>query len=126
MRAAPTGETRATRGDEPMSNLPRPTTATRDAPQKGHSGVPAVVYGVKSTEDPNGSIPTQLAQCRERAEAEGRLVVEAYDEAARSGYSGSRGPQLEAAKAHAARLAAEHGEAELWVQHSDRLARGDG
>jgi hypothetical protein len=23
-------------------------------------------------------------------------------------------------------LASEHGEAELWVQHSDRLARGDG
>src|SRR4029453_18557471 len=29
-------------------------------------------------------------------------------------------------KDHALRLAAEHGACHLWVQHSDRLARGDG
>src|SRR6185437_3931308 len=38
----------------------------------------------------------------------------------------SRGPKLAEALREAEALAGEHDGAELWVQHSDRLARGDG
>jgi DNA invertase Pin-like site-specific DNA recombinase len=60
------------------------------------------------------------------AAREGWEVVAEYADNAASAYSGSRGPELAAAKQHAARLAAEQGTAVLVVQHSDRLARGDG
>jgi len=85
----------------------------------------AVLYAAKSTADPRGSIPTQLAECRAAAEREGREVVAEYSDEGKSAYSGSRGPGLEAARAHAERLRADGGDVELWVQHSDRLARGD-
>jgi DNA invertase Pin-like site-specific DNA recombinase len=85
-----------------------------------------VLYAAKSTADVAGSIPTQLEDCRKLAEANGwTVVIEATDEGY-SAFSGSRGPGLVRAKAEAARLAAEHGECHLIVQHSDRLARGDG
>ena len=77
----------------------------------------AILYAAKSTEDRRGSIPTQLADCRAAAEAEGRGVV-AQSAAA---HKGNRGPGLERAMAHAERAGAE-----LRVQHSDQLARGDG
>lgn len=48
-----------------------------------------------------------------------------HDEAV-SAYSRNRGGGLERAWEHAECAAREHGRAELWVQHSDRLARGDG
>src|SRR4051794_1167111 len=90
------------------------------------SGLPCVIYAAKSTDDARGSIPTQLADCRTAIEREGhrRVVAEQADEAA-SAFRGNRGPGLAAAKA-TARRAAKGGAAELWVQHSDRLARGDG
>jgi DNA invertase Pin-like site-specific DNA recombinase len=87
----------------------------------GKSNTPAVLYAAKSTADPRGSIPTQLADCRAAAEAEGREIVDEYSDEAASAYSGNRGPGLVKARQHAERLGAE-----LWVQHSDRLARGDG
>jgi hypothetical protein len=61
------------------------------------------------------------------AEAEGgrRVLAERWDENA-SAYTGNRGPGLADAKRLAIEAAAEYGRAELWVQHSDRLARGDG
>jgi DNA invertase Pin-like site-specific DNA recombinase len=89
--------------------------------------IPCVVYAAKSTTDIRGSIPGQLHDCREalvRAE-ERWFVAEYFDEAA-SAFSGNRGPQLADAMCHAEELAREHGIAELWAQHSDRLARGDG
>ena len=91
------------------------------------SEVPCVIYAAKSTDDVRGSIDTQLADARAAIEREGgrRMVAEHTDEAA-SAYRGNRGPGLAAAKRDAMRLATEHGAAELWVQHSDRLARGDG
>ncbi len=49
-----------------------------------------------------------------------------YSDEAVSAYSANRGPGLADAMAHASELAREQGECELWVQHSDRLARGDG
>ncbi len=88
--------------------------------------IPAVVYGAKSTEDKHESIPTQLDQCRQMAEREGGRVVYKDDDEGFSAYKGNRGPGLERAKQAAIGLAAEHGEAMLVVQHSDRLARGAG
>ena len=82
---------------------------------------PAIIYAAKSTEDKHGSIPTQLGDCRRTAEAEGQNVEAEYSDEAASGYSGNRGPELARALDHAERIGAE-----LWVQHSDRLARGDG
>jgi hypothetical protein len=55
-----------------------------------------------------------------------RCVIEAFKEEAVSAFSGNRGAALEDAMRVTASLAADHGAAELWVQHSDRLARGDG
>ena len=81
----------------------------------------AVLYAAKSTADPRGSIPTQLADCRAAAEVEGREIAAKYSDEAASAYKGNRGEGLTAAKNHAIRLGSE-----LWVQHSDRLARGDG
>jgi DNA invertase Pin-like site-specific DNA recombinase len=85
--------------------------------------VPAVIYAAKSTEDVRGSVPGQLADCRQAIAP--RTAPEFSDEGA-SAYHGNRGQGLTDAKDAAIRLAAEHGACELWVQHSDRLARGDG
>ncbi len=86
----------------------------------------AVSYGAKSTLDARGSIPTQFADNRGMAEREGWEIVDEYSDEAFSAWRGNRGPGLEQAMAHAERIAAEHGRSILVVQHSDRLARGDG
>src|SRR5215218_2795945 len=87
---------------------------------------PAVVYGAKSTTDEHGSIPTQHKQGRELAEHAGLDVGDRlYKDEAASAFKGNRGPGLAAAMAEAERLAG-RGECALIVQHSDRLARGDG
>jgi hypothetical protein len=90
-------------------------------------GIPCVAYAAKSTEDRRGSILEQLRECRERVEGDPRrrLVAEYSDEAL-SAYHRDRGPGLRDATQHAEDLAEEYGVAELWAQHSDRLARGDG
>lgn len=85
-----------------------------------------VVYGAKSTQDPRGSVPTQLADCRQMAEREGWTVVGEYSDVAASAFKGDRGPGLVQAREHAARVAAEDGGCVLLAQHSDRFARGDG
>jgi hypothetical protein len=91
------------------------------------AGVGCVVYAAKSTEDRRGSIAEQLRECREAIDGDPRrLFVAAYSDEAVSGYRRDRGPGLADALAHAEDLAAERGVAELWAQHSDRLARGDG
>ena len=81
----------------------------------------AIIYAAKSTKDPKGSIPTQLADCRKLAEGEGSPVAAEYQDEAKSAYHGSRGDGLARARAHAERIAP----CVLIVQHSDRLARGD-
>jgi DNA invertase Pin-like site-specific DNA recombinase len=86
----------------------------------------AIIYAAKSTKDPKGSIPTQLADCRKLAEDEGHPVAAEYQDEAKSAYHGSRGDGLARARAHAERIAADKGACVLIVQHSDRLARGDG
>jgi DNA invertase Pin-like site-specific DNA recombinase len=82
----------------------------------------AVVYAAKSTADEKGSIPTQLSDGRERAGRGGWSVAGEYKDEAKSAHHGSRGPGLEEAMAHAERIAP----CVFIVQHSDRLARGDG
>jgi DNA invertase Pin-like site-specific DNA recombinase len=90
--------------------------------------VPAVIYAAKSTPDEKGSTADQIAQVRKRLdEIGGREVVgKPFDEENVSAYHGNRGPELEAAITAAIAAADEHGEAELWVFHSSRLARGSG
>jgi DNA invertase Pin-like site-specific DNA recombinase len=91
-----------------------------------YSAAPAVLYGAKSTEDLHGSLGTQQADCRALAEREGLEVVAEFADEAVSAYSGDRGTGLVDAMAKCEELAARRGEAALIVQHSDRLARGDG
>jgi DNA invertase Pin-like site-specific DNA recombinase len=90
-------------------------------------GIPCVIYAAKSTEDRRGSIPEQLRECREAIEADPRrCLIAEYSDEAFSAYRRDRGPGLRDAIQHAEDLAVEHGIAELWAQHSDRIARGDG
>jgi DNA invertase Pin-like site-specific DNA recombinase len=90
--------------------------------------IPAVIYGVKSSPDEKESVADQHRITREAIEREGGRTIdgEPFGEANQSGYRKERGPQLEAAMTAAVAAAAGHGEAELWVWHSSRLARGDG
>src|SRR5262249_13987743 len=89
--------------------------------------VPAVLYAAKSTADKHKSIPTQLEDCRKKAEEEGWEVVGEFHDEGFSAYSGNRGPDLEKAKRAAAEAAEEHGAVcALIAQHSDRFARGAG
>jgi DNA invertase Pin-like site-specific DNA recombinase len=90
------------------------------------SAAPAVLYAAKSTEDLRGSIGTQQADCRALAEREGLEVVAEFTDESVSAYSGDRGSGLVEAMATCEELGAERGEAALIIQHSDRLARGDG
>jgi DNA invertase Pin-like site-specific DNA recombinase len=87
--------------------------------------IPAVIYGVKSSPDERETVKDQHRIIRETIGDDSR-IVHTFGEANQSGYRKERGPQLEAAMQAAIEAAAEHGEAELWVWHSSRLARGDG
>jgi site-specific DNA recombinase len=89
--------------------------------------IPCVAYAAKSSPDEKDSTGSQLEAVREAIEkAGGRTLVQEFHEENVSGYKGERGRALESAMTAARKLAAEHGEAELWVWHSSRLARGDG
>jgi len=89
--------------------------------------IPCVIYAAKSSQDVRGSIPAQLAELRQAiAEDARRGVVAQYIDEAFSGYRRDRGPGLQEAIEHCEDLVADQGVAELWAQHSDRLARGDG
>jgi DNA invertase Pin-like site-specific DNA recombinase len=94
---------------------------------EGAIPLPCVVYAAKSTEDLRGSLITQLEDCVRAIDvAGGRRIAGRYQDEAVSGFSRSRGDGLAAAMNLSATLAGSSGSAELWVQHSDRLARGDG
>ena len=90
--------------------------------------IPAVIYAAKSSPDPKDSVASQITATRAKLDALGgrSLVAEPFSEENVSGYRRSRGPKLAAAMATAKAAAAEHGQAELWVFHSTRLARGSG
>src|SRR6266571_3857650 len=94
--------------------------------QPDRTSVPAVIYAAKSTDDKHGSIPTQLADCRAMANRERWEVVGEYHDEGKSAFHGNRGSGLAAAKEHAAAVARDDGACVLVVQHSNRLARGDG
>lgn len=87
---------------------------------------PAILYAAKSTADVNASIPAQLAEGQGLAEADGWSVVGEFSDENKSAFTGNRGDELTRAQRLAEELAAEHGECALFIQHSDRLARGDG
>ncbi len=89
---------------------------------------PAVIYGVKSSLDEKESVADQHRLVLAAIEKEGgrQVIAEPFGEANASGYRKERGQELEAAMTTAVDAANEHGEAELWVWHSSRLARGDG
>lgn len=94
--------------------------------------IPCVVYAARSREDDRSdeqkSTTSQTEEVRAKVDAlGGRRVVGAFAESGQSGFHSERGPELVAAVA-AAKAAAKSfdGEAELWVFHSSRLARGDG
>lgn len=82
---------------------------------------PAILYAAKSTKDEKGSNATQLADGEAFAKAAGMPVEGCYADENESAYHGNRGPELEAALNHAERVGGS-----VIVQHSDRLARGDG
>jgi hypothetical protein len=90
--------------------------------------LPAVVYAAKSSPDERDSIETQVAEVAAAVEREGgrQIMGEPHAEQNVSAFRGERGPALEAAMAAAEQAAEGHGEAELWVWHSSRLARGSG
>jgi Homing endonuclease associated repeat/Recombinase/Resolvase, N terminal domain len=72
-------------------------------------------------------MPTQRMDCLSAIKGRGgRKVLGHFSDEAVSAYSRSRGSGLAEALDKAASLATEGDGAELWVQHSDRLARGDG
>jgi Resolvase, N terminal domain len=79
----------------------------------------AVVYAAKSTEDKHGSIPTQLENCRRRAEREGWQVVAEFSDEAFSAYGGNPSPRLERTKALAAETAAKSGRCIVIAQDAD-------
>ena len=99
-----------------------------DKTGKGLTQIPCIVYAAKSSPDEQGSIPSQLADCAAAIEHQlGRFQYgESQSDENASAYKGNRGPGLAEAKRLAVEAAERHGQAELWVQHSDRLARGDG
>jgi hypothetical protein len=91
--------------------------------------LPCVIYAVKSSPDDKDSISTQLAQCRAAVASEGglrALEADPFFEDNASGSRANRGPQLEAALRAVKDAAERDGEAELWVWHTSRLARGSG
>jgi DNA invertase Pin-like site-specific DNA recombinase len=106
-----------------MPSLPKPSDRQAD-----NAGAlkPAVIYAAKSTDDPRGSIPTQVANSEALCVRDGLTVVGTYSDEAKSAYHGSRGEGLVQAREHAEKLAAKHGSCAIVVQHTDRLARGDG
>ena len=86
-----------------------------------------MVYGVKSSPDEKGAVADQHRQIIEAIErASGSEVIGTFGEENESGYGKSRGPELERAMQTAIDAATGDGEAELWVWHPSRLARGTG
>jgi Resolvase, N terminal domain len=89
--------------------------------------IPAIIYAAKSTADVHGSIQTQIEDCLAAIEREGQfLYAEPLVDEGFSAYKCNRGPRLAEAKRLAIEAAERHGDAHLWSQHSDRVARGDG
>lgn len=89
--------------------------------------IPVVYIGIESGRAGAESPESQLRAIAKHPPAtEGRVCVGTFKESGKTGYKGERGPELERAIAAAKDAAAEQGQAELWVYHSSRAARGDG
>jgi DNA invertase Pin-like site-specific DNA recombinase len=89
--------------------------------------IPVVLYGSRSEPDERGSIPDQIEAARGKVVREGgRVVMGEFEDNGFSGYSKSRGPDLQAAMNLAAQLGRPDVWAELWGWHPNRFARGNG
>lgn len=90
--------------------------------------IPVVVYAARSARaTENQETAQQIAAVRAAVKREGgREIVSVYEEDGKSGWRGDRGPQLEAAMAHAVALADDHATVELWSWMSNRVGRGSG
>ena len=104
------------------------TEATARQPARSAASIPVVIYAAKSSPDPGDSVASQIECVQDRLsdEADRVLYADPFSEENVSGYKRSRGPQLDAAISAARAAASESGQAELWVFHSSRLARGSG
>jgi site-specific DNA recombinase len=104
--------------------------STTIAIQADTDTIPVVAYASKSSKDEHDAIPSQIASIREAVDRERdgeRIwIADPFQEEKRSGWTGDRGPELEAALVAAEDAASTHGSAELWVWKSERLARGSG
>jgi DNA invertase Pin-like site-specific DNA recombinase len=85
-----------------------------------------ISYGAKSTVDEKGSLGTQKAGNYALAKRDGVEIVAHYETEDASAYHGNRDDQLDLALSHCEHLSAEHGRSWLGIEHSSRLARGDG
>jgi DNA invertase Pin-like site-specific DNA recombinase len=91
--------------------------------------IPCIIYAARSAPDEKDrSTGSQTDEVRARIDTlGGREVINEFAESGVSGYSGERGPELDAAMDAAKEVAASRSvEAELLVFHSSRLARGSG
>jgi DNA invertase Pin-like site-specific DNA recombinase len=101
-------------------------------PTQSTAPIPCVIYAARSREDARSdeekSTTSQTEEVRSAIESlGGREVVGEFSESGHSGFHGERGPELVAATSAAKAAAKAAGvEAELWVFHSSRLARGSG
>jgi site-specific DNA recombinase len=94
--------------------------------------IPCIIYAARSRADERSNDEKSTTSQTEEVQSAihalgGREVVGEFEESGHSGFHAERGPELVAA-VEAAKSAALgfDGEAELWVFHSSRLARGDG
>jgi len=89
--------------------------------------IACVKYASKSSPDEKDSTGSQSEAVQARiAQIGGREIVAGFAEEDATGYKGNRGRALVEAIAAVTAAADERGEAELWVWHSSRLARGSG
>lgn len=100
--------------------------STKEAPTAAR--IPIVRLGVESDDGGHGSPEHQVETIREHGPANegGRFCVGEFTESGHSGFHGERGPETQAAIDAATAAAAEYGEAELWIFHTSRAARGSG
>ncbi len=90
--------------------------------------LPIVRVGIESDDRGHGSPEDQIEEIRNHGPANegGRFCVGEFTESGQSGFKGERGRDFQRGIETAEGAAAEWGEAELWLFHTSRGARGDG
>ncbi len=90
--------------------------------------LPIVRVGIESDDRGHGSPEDQIEEIRNHGPANegGRFCVGEFTESGQSGFKGERGRDFQRGIETAEAAASEWGEAELWLFHTSRGARGDG